>query len=108
VEKISVAFIVETGVGPEQEKRYNEWLKNIHIPLVLKSPGILRARRYKSMDSEGTYLTIFEMGNDEAAKQWDQGPVRKAAHQNKLANWGEGGFTVNWAGYFSQLQIRGK
>ena len=104
MEKVSVAFIVETGIGPEEEEKYNKWLDNVHIPLALKSPGMLRARRYKSVDSEGKYLTIFEMENEAAAKQWDQGAERKAAHQNKLENWGEGGFTLQWAGYYKSFQ----
>ena len=107
MEKISTFFIVETKVSPENELKYNEWFNKVHIPLVLKSPGMLRARRYKAMDAEdsqGKYLTIFEMQNEEAVKEWDQGSARKAAHQNKLEIWGEGGFTTNWAGCFNRLQ----
>jgi heme-degrading monooxygenase HmoA len=108
MEKVSVAFIVETEIDSKEEKKYNEWVNNFHIPLVLKSPGMLRARRYQAMDAEDSqrkYLIIFELENEAAAKRWDQGPERKEAHQNKLDNWGEGGFTVNWAGYFHTLDI---
>ena len=105
MEKVSVAFIVETEIDPKDEGKYNEWVDNMHIPLVLKSPGMLRARRYQAMGSEGKYLIIFELENEEAAKRWDQGPERKAAHQNKLENWGEGGFTFNWGGYYKSFQV---
>ncbi len=53
--------------GKEWEHRFNEWYDTEHIPVRMKAPGFLRARRYQEVDSL-KYLAVYEMESPEAIK----------------------------------------
>lgn len=104
--KRRVVFMVETRVNPSMEEKFNEWDTKIHIPMALMGPGMVSARRYKAVggnDDEGKYLVIYELENEAMIKAFEESQERKAAHQKKLDDWGEDGFTVEWAGYYKLL-----
>ena len=101
-----VIFIVETKIDPENEEKFNEWFDKVHIPLILKIPGVLKAQRYKVINTEddrGKYLAIYDLENEEAIKKWE-GPELKTAHQNKLDVWGEDSFTIVWSGFYKHTR----
>ncbi len=106
MEKMSVVFMVETKVSPDLEEKFNKWDSKVHIPMAMKGPGMVSVRRYKAVDgkdAEGKYLVIYELKDETAVKLYEVSPERKAAHQKKLDDWGEEGFTVEWAGYYKRL-----
>ena len=106
MDNMRVVFMVETKTSPDLDEKFSDWDANVHIPLALKGPGMIKARRYKSVDpgsNEGVYLVIYELENESVIRTYEKSPERKAAHQKKLDDWGEEGFTVNWAGYFKKL-----
>jgi heme-degrading monooxygenase HmoA len=106
MENMKVIFMVETKTSSDLDEKFNDWDANVHTPMTLKGPGMLKARRYKSVDpenSKGVYLVIYELENESAIKNFEKSPERKAAHQKMLDDWGEENFTVNWAGYFKKL-----
>ena len=45
MENMRVVFMVETKTSPELDKKFNDWDANVHIPLALKGPGMIKARR---------------------------------------------------------------
>ncbi len=53
-------LIVRMDVEPEQEKQLNEWYNDIHIPALLKVPGVLSARRYTTSQGTPKYTAIYE------------------------------------------------
>ena len=53
-------FIVRMDVEPDKEKQLNEWYNNVHIPALLKVPGVLSARRYTAMEGTPKYTAIYE------------------------------------------------
>jgi len=106
MDNMRVVLMVETKTSPDMDKKFNDWDANVHTPMALKGPGMIKARRYKSVDpgsDEGVYLIIYELEDESAIKTFEKSPERKAAHQKKLDDWGEEGYTVNWAGYFKKL-----
>jgi hypothetical protein len=64
-------FVVLTNPEPGQEKVYNEWYNNQHIPDVLNLPGVVAAQRFKLSDTQRaeppypwSYLAIYEVETD--------------------------------------------
>ncbi|MFC1924556.1 hypothetical protein ACFLXA_04260 [Chloroflexota bacterium] len=40
-----VIWLVGTKCAPRKEKEFNDWYNKIHVPNVLKTPGIVGATR---------------------------------------------------------------
>ncbi len=102
MEKAPVVLIVGTNVVPEREDELNEWYNNVHLPMMAKAPGMLRAARYRLESDEGElprYLAIYEMESEEAIKLFKESPEREAARRDRFERWGETDFTVAWRGY---------
>lgn len=68
---------------PEAEAEFNRWYEEEHIPLLSKTPGWLRSRRYKLVD----HAELSGKGGDRALKppmtylavhDWDRGDFREA------------------------------
>ena len=51
------------GLEPEDgyEEEYNAWYNEEHIPLLIKVPGVLRARRFRALDGRPSYLAVYEL-----------------------------------------------
>jgi hypothetical protein len=52
-------------VDPEMEEEFNRWYEEEHIPLLLKVPGVLSARRYIFPGESPKYITVYEHENEE-------------------------------------------
>ena len=52
--KEKVWLIVQTDVDPEDEEEFNEWYDTEHIPMFLKVPGVLSAKRAKLLGPKRT------------------------------------------------------
>ena len=53
---------------PDREEEFNHWYNTVHVPDVLETPGILRAKRYKCDEvPEGRwkYLAIYDVETDD-------------------------------------------
>jgi hypothetical protein len=76
VSKAKYIFSVSMDVDPDKEDLFNEVYDTEHIPLILKVPGIVSARRYKLepltmfiggetrtivMEGEPKYTAIYEL-----------------------------------------------
>jgi hypothetical protein len=53
---------------PAKEKEYNDWYDNMHMPDMLKTPGLLKATRWMSVDKKENevrkYLAMYELETD--------------------------------------------
>jgi len=69
-EKKKVWLIVQMDVDPEYEDEFNEWYDTEHIPMFLKVPGVISAKRALTMDKYGNpkYITIYEYEDETVAK----------------------------------------
>ena len=65
-------FIVRMDVEPDKEKQLNEWYNNVHIPALLKVPGVLSARRYTAMEGTPKYTAIYEFDRPDvrSSEEW--------------------------------------
>ncbi len=54
-----------------QEAEYNDWYDDQHLSDVLRVPGFISARRFKSSDDQGgdgAYLAIYDIESDDPAQ----------------------------------------
>ena len=55
-----ILLIVRTDVAPEMEEEFNRFYNEEHIPLLLKVPGVLWAKRGISSGDGQKYIALYE------------------------------------------------
>ena len=66
-------FMVQTECVAGQEKVFNEWYDQVHVPDVLAVPGFVRAQRFETVGGlrgempERRFLAIYEFEADDPA-----------------------------------------
>lgn len=62
-----------TSVAPEHEEEFHAWYNTEHIPFLARVPGVLRTRRFASVDGSKRYLAVYELADPdvELSKEWD-------------------------------------
>ena len=61
-------LMVAINVTNENEDDFNSWYTEEHIPALLKVPGVLSARRYKSSEGTHRYVAIYHLIQPEITK----------------------------------------
>ena len=54
---------------PEEEREYNHWCDEVHIPDLLKGTGMVRVTRYRDRDGDGIFY-IQEFESEEALEKY--------------------------------------
>jgi antibiotic biosynthesis monooxygenase (ABM) superfamily enzyme len=64
----TVLLMVKSTITPEEDEAFGEWYDNEHIPQVLGFPGVISARRYKTIDGDDMfqYMALYEIANEES------------------------------------------
>ncbi len=47
-------------MDPEFEKQFTEWYNKVHIPALLKVPGVLGASRFTTSEGSPKYMAVYE------------------------------------------------
>jgi len=97
-----VIWLVGTECPPGKEEEYHEWYKTIHIPMLLKVPGVRDATRYEIMRPSPAYprfLAIHSLESEDRAYTIEQDPKLLEARRERIQRWGETGITVSRAYY---------
>lgn len=88
-----VIYIVKAEVNPENEKAWDDWHTQQHIPDVLAAHrGFIRAHKYKIDTPEGgwsQYLVMYEMDSRESLDEYLNGEEvarLRAAHYAHFGN----------------------
>jgi hypothetical protein len=58
--------VVTTDIDAKVEEGYNEWYEQ-HIRDVMDVPGWIRARRYRCLDGEPRYMSVYDISSSEYA-----------------------------------------
>jgi antibiotic biosynthesis monooxygenase (ABM) superfamily enzyme len=66
--KKHVLIIVRGDVTPGMEEEFNRWYDEEHIPLLLKVPGVLWARRGINTGDGQKYIAVYEHENVDVQK----------------------------------------
>ncbi|HSE06615.1 MAG TPA: hypothetical protein VLK35_20880 [Methylomirabilota bacterium] len=48
------------GVPAEVDRDWNDWYNTVYVPNYEKVPGVIRGRRYRAVEGQPTYLTLYE------------------------------------------------
>ena len=70
-----IVYLVTTSVEDGWDEEYNRFYDEEHIPTLLKLPGYHAATRYRAIDAEPRYLTVWEI---DSLDGW-QSPAHEAA-----------------------------
>ncbi|OGO36592.1 MAG: hypothetical protein A2147_09070 [Chloroflexi bacterium RBG_16_57_8] len=98
--------IVATECKPADERKFNDWYDNVHIPLLMKHPAIRSVARYKvrgGSEGQAKYLAIYEFASPESFEAFGESPEFAAARDEMRQTWGEGGFEIKWRAQFDVL-----
>ena len=63
-----VLFTVKATIAADREDAFNEWYNTKHCPQLLRFPGAVSARRYKTIlsDDQYQYMAVYEFESEEA------------------------------------------
>jgi hypothetical protein len=85
-----------------QEKEYNHWCNEIHIPDLLKGTGMVSVTRYKNHDGSG-YLWIQEFESEATLEKYLVSDRRKELIHETESHYPGGADPAN---YFAKRSVR--
>ena len=100
--------IVATDCKPEDEEKFNKWYNEIHIPLLLKYPGMVKATRYKlhgESPGQAKYLAIYEFKDSQAIDDFQQSNELADAITETNETWKEQMFDMQWVAMYEPVKI---
>ncbi len=103
-----VINMVMVDCRPEVEARYNDWYSNVHIPMLLKYKGMVRATRYqllKGPAGHAKYLTVYEFTDKAAMDAFPQTPECQAAIAEMRASWPSSEFEIKLAAQYEVMRV---
>jgi len=106
MESKPVILLMGTDIVPEKEKEYNEWYDNIHLPMVLECPGMVRARRYhivKPIEGFPKYLTIYEISNEASIEAIKNSAEMSAVREDPSRPFSDKDISVKWRVHYKQI-----
>jgi hypothetical protein len=56
------------SVPDTADAEWNEWYNTEYIPGYLKVPGVISARRYRAVEGEHSFATVYELVNDKVSE----------------------------------------
>ncbi len=88
--KQEIIHIVITRPPTKDDKKFNQWYNEVHVPLILKFKKITSVTRYKVVaDSEpAQYVAIYRFKNKADFDAYLKSPERDAALQEMQETWG--------------------
>lgn len=61
----AIYIVTSNCTDPTRHEEFNRWYDDVHVPHVLKAPGMMGAQRFRRRSDpksgEGEYLAIYEM-----------------------------------------------
>ncbi|MEJ5059358.1 MULTISPECIES: DUF4286 family protein [unclassified Pseudomonas] len=103
----TVIWTVGINCPAEDEKKFNAWYDDVHVPMLLKGDNVKKVTRFKLAEETyhvgtttqpcPTYLTIYEFENQAKFEAWMNGASRAEAGDDKTKTWGDKVYDVQWA-----------
>ena len=96
---MSYITIVASTCRPEVEEKFNKWYNEVHVPMILKSPWIKGATRYKVVTQSPDcpkYLAIYEFEDKQKMDAHDKSPEMAAAIAELRQSWKGDDMKIIW------------
>ena len=85
MEKNTVMNLSGFHIKPGEEHEFFKWYDEVHIPMLLKFPGLKKVSRgeiAKGDDKYPFFLTVFEFEDSQAFDRYVKSPELAEAHQD--------------------------
>ncbi|WP_158501970.1 DUF4286 family protein [Vitiosangium sp. GDMCC 1.1324] len=86
------AYAITLEVAPDSEPEWLRWMRELHIPEVLREPGFLRCRLWKdasrAQDGWVRYVAWYELTGQEAVERYLGGEAVKRLRADGVARFG--------------------
>ena len=86
------AYAVTLEVAPDSEPAWLSWMREVHIPAVLREPGFLRCGLWKdttrAQDGWVRYVAWYELTGQEAVEGYLNGEAVKRLRADGVARFG--------------------
>jgi uncharacterized protein (TIGR02118 family) len=87
-----VINIVGTQCTPADEAKFNQWYNEVHIPMLLKYPGLKGVARYKVIDESSKqpkYIAVYRYASRKDMEGMGSSPAFAAAIKEMQESWGQ-------------------
>lgn len=75
----SALQIGRMDIPPDVESEWNRWYDTVYVPNYEKVPGVIRGRRFKAVEGQPAYLTVYEFEHERVSKS-DEWTYQQGAH----------------------------
>ena len=102
-----VINIVASECAPANEVKFNKWYNEIHIPMLLKFPGLLAVTRYKFTGGDAgqvKYLAVYEFKDQASFEAFEKSPELNAAREEMGQTWKNDMFDIKYRARYETIQ----
>lgn len=95
-----VMYVVHVKIPVKDEKQWNRWHDQEHIPRVLAQPGFLQVRKFRCISNdtrEAQYFVLYELRNQAAYDRYVKSEEGARLRQEYLDRYGTNTRITRWA-----------
>jgi hypothetical protein len=97
-------LVVHLEAPPEIDEEFNAWYNTEHMPPLLRAAGFLRIRRFKALEGEPTYVTLYDTTSwDDYARMPERREVINTPWMRRI--FGRVRHSVTWYDRCAELSI---
>lgn len=95
----SVLHIVGIECRPGLEEKFRQWYTEVHVPMLLKFPGLKAITQYQITKPDKKYpifLATYEFDSVEAFDRYELSEELAASRKQAEETWAEGDQEIKW------------
>lgn len=95
----SIPYFGSPELVEQKKEQFADWYKNVHIPLALKAPGMIRATFYRATEPKKEYpefLAVYELESKQIVEKAMRSPEMMKAIEDGHQNGPKHGMIVRW------------
>ena len=105
--KAQVIWLIGSECAPGKEKEFNKWYDEVHYPMALRTPGVVRGARYKRIEDDEQYpkfLSVTFIETEADIEKINSSETIKAATEDFLQHAApEFGMQVRWLVHYRRI-----
>jgi uncharacterized protein (TIGR02118 family) len=99
--------IVASECKPSEEVKFNKWYNEIHIPMLLKFPGLKGVTRYKLVGGDKgqvKYLAVYEFDDIASFEAFEKSPELASAKEEMGQTWNNYMFDIKYRARYETIK----
>ena len=100
----SVLHVVGVQCKPGLEEKFQQWYSEVHVPMLLKFPGLKSITQYQITKPDAKYpsfLATYEFDSVEAFEKYERSDELAASRKQADETWAEGDQEIKWRVQYS-------